>query len=216
MELVEYILAQNIKFDYYILIKSNSNTNNIINLFKLFNIKSHPNDWKIIKTNNFTISDKNNCDFINLFQNIDKVSYKIIKNYTFKFKIIYDINSELYIFASIKNNNIIKTDIITCGHSIVFIKHIDRINVNVIDLAILYNNNNNNYYYYMQTYNYLNPLNKIIVLGHNKYNFIDFINLTSLEHSILHYCNTMCFINDKIDTTDLILKEEHIINFNNN
>lgn len=33
MELTKYILVQNVKFNYYVLIKSNSNINNTINLF---------------------------------------------------------------------------------------------------------------------------------------------------------------------------------------
>lgn len=39
MELIEYILVQNTKFNYCVLIKSNSNTNNLIKLFYLFNVK---------------------------------------------------------------------------------------------------------------------------------------------------------------------------------
>lgn len=214
MELIEYILVQNIKFNYYVLIKSNSNINNIINLFHLFNIRAHNDDWKFIKSNNFTISDKNDNDFINQLLTIDKISYKTIKDYIFKFK-INDINDiELYIFASNKNGNIISEEIHKHKHSIAFIKT-DR-GIELYSLSI-----NDNIYYYINNYGNFNTCNKhkidnAIILGHTKYDFDNFVNLTSLEYSILHYCNTMQFLNDKFNIATAILKDKHIITFNNN
>lgn len=211
MELIEYILIQNVKFNYYILIKSNSNTNNTINLFRLFNIGAHDNDWKFIKSNSFTISNENNDDFINQLSTIDKVSYKTIKDYTFKFK-INDINGiELYIFASIRNGNIISEEIHKHKHSIVFIKT-DR-GIELCSLSIV-----DNIYYYINNYGNFNTCNKhklndAIILGHTKYDFDDFVNLTSLEYSILHYCNTIQFLDDKFNIATIILKDKHIINF---